>query len=103
MWMVKALLGNDSVNSRSEERYWQVYVHPDKQKTAFLNGQRLWQITVMPIGFCNAPATFERSFMETVLQDLTYDSCLEYLEEIIVTGRTFQEHLLNLQKMFHRF
>jgi hypothetical protein len=34
-------------------------------------------------GLCNAPATFER-LMETVLRGLTYDSCLEYLANVIV-------------------
>jgi hypothetical protein len=46
---------------------WQVDVHPDdREKTAFLTGQGLWQFTVLPLGLCNAPATFER-LMETVL------------------------------------
>jgi hypothetical protein len=26
-----------------------------------------------------------------------------YLHDVIVIGRTFQEHLLNLQKVFQRF
>jgi hypothetical protein len=83
--------------------YWQVDVHPDnKEKTAFSTGQGLWQFTVMPFGLCNAPATFDR-LMETVLQGLTYDSCLVYLDDMIVIGRTFQEHLLNLRKVFERF
>jgi hypothetical protein len=82
--------------------YWQVDVHPDdKDKTAFSTGQGLWHFTVMPFGFCNAPATFER-LMETVLRGLTYDACLVYLDDVIIIGRTFQEHL-NLQKVFQRF
>jgi hypothetical protein len=83
--------------------YWQVDVHPDdKEKTAFSTGQGLWQFTVMPLGLCNTPATFER-LMETVLRGLTYDSCLVYLDDVIVFGRTFQEHILNLRKVFERF
>jgi hypothetical protein len=83
--------------------YWQVDVHPDdKEKTAFSTGQGLWQFTVMPFGLCNAPATFER-LMETVLRGLTYDSCLVYLDDVIVIGSTFQGHLLNLRKVFERF
>jgi hypothetical protein len=41
--------------------------------------------------------------METVLSGLTYEPCLVYLYDVIVTGRTFQGHLLNLRKAFQRF
>jgi hypothetical protein len=83
--------------------YWQVDVNPDdKDKTAFSTGQRLWQFTVMPFGLCNVPATFER-LMEAVLRGLTYDSCLVYLDDVIVIGRTFQENILNLRKVFEQF
>jgi hypothetical protein len=41
--------------------------------------------------------------METVLRGLTYDSCLVYLDDVIVIGRTFQEHILKLRKVFERF
>jgi hypothetical protein len=79
-----------------------VALHPDdKEKTAFSTGQGLWQFTVMPFGLCNAPATFER-LMESVLRGLIYDACLVYLDDIIVIGRTFQEHLDNLRKVFQR-
>jgi hypothetical protein len=30
--------------------------------------------------------------MESVLRGLIYDACLVYLDDIIVIGRTFQEH-----------
>jgi hypothetical protein len=83
--------------------YWQVDVHPDdKEKTAFSTGQVLWPFKVMPFDLCNAPANFER-LMETVLRGLTYDSCLVNLDDVIVIGNTFQEHLLNLRKVFERF
>ena len=77
-------------------------LHPEyKGKTAFSTGQGLWQFTVMPFGLCNAPATFER-LMESVLRGLTYEACLVYLDDGIVIGRTFQEQLNNLQKVFQR-
>jgi hypothetical protein len=41
--------------------------------------------------------------MERVLRGLTYDSCLLYLDGVIVIGRTFHEHLTNLRKIFERF
>jgi hypothetical protein len=82
---------------------WQVDVHPDdKEQTAISTGQGLWQFTVMPFGLCNAPATFDK-LMETVLRGFTYDSCLVYVDDLTVIGRTFQERLLNLRKVFQRF
>ncbi|GBL77859.1 Retrovirus-related Pol polyprotein from transposon 297, partial [Araneus ventricosus] len=82
--------------------YWQVEIqHEDKEKTAFTTGQGLWQFKVMPFGLCNAPATFER-LMETVLRGLTSEACLVYLDDIIIVGRTFQEHLNNIRKVFQR-
>ncbi|GBN30424.1 Retrovirus-related Pol polyprotein from transposon 297 [Araneus ventricosus] len=76
--------------------YWQVEIQPeDKEKTAFTTGQGLWQFKVRPFGLCNAPATFER-LMETVLRGLTSEACLVYLDDIIIVGRTFQEHLNNI-------
>ncbi|GBM75402.1 Transposon Ty3-I Gag-Pol polyprotein, partial [Araneus ventricosus] len=55
----------------------------------------------MPFGLCNAPATFER-LMETVLRGLSSEAFLVYLDDIIIVGRTFEEHLNNLRKVFQR-
>lgn len=83
--------------------YWQVGIHPDdKEKTAFTTGCGLYQFTVMPFGLCNAPATFER-LMEFVLRGLTWRTCLVYLDDVMVMGRNFEEHLKNLQEVFDRF
>ncbi|CAK1594350.1 unnamed protein product [Parnassius mnemosyne] len=77
--------------------YWQVEIDPkDKEKTAVSTGKGLWQFKVMPFGLCNAPATFER-LMELVLTGLIGDACLVYLDDIIIVGRTFEEHLQNLK------
>ncbi|GBL62294.1 Retrovirus-related Pol polyprotein from transposon 297 [Araneus ventricosus] len=82
--------------------YWQIEIRPeDREKTAFTTGQGLWKFKVMPFGLCNAPATFER-LMETVLRGLSSEACLVYLDDIIVVGRTFEEHLDNLRKVFQR-
>lgn len=38
--------------------------------------------------------------METFLRGLTYETRLVYQDDVIMIGRTFQEHLLNLRRMF---
>ncbi|GFS62185.1 retrovirus-related Pol polyprotein from transposon 17.6 [Trichonephila clavipes] len=55
----------------------------------------------MPFGLCNAPATFER-LMETVLKGLTFEACLIYLDDVIIGGRTFEEHLQNIRKVLSK-
>ena len=49
----------------------------------------------MPFGLCNAPATFQR-LMDFVLPGLLWSSCLVYLDDVIIMGRTFDDHLKNL-------
>ena len=52
----------------------------------------------MPFGLCNAPATFER-LMETVLSGLNWRTCLIYLDDIIVIGKTFDDMINNLDEV----
>ena len=83
--------------------YWQVEVDPeDRQKTAFCTPDGLFEFKVMPFGLCNAPATFQR-LMDTVLAGLQWTNCLVYLDDVIILGRTFEEHLANLKAVLDRF
>ena len=82
--------------------YWQVEMHSDdRPKTAFATRRGLFEFNVMPFGLSCAPATFER-LMESVLAGLQWDICLVYLDDIIVTGKTFEQMLENLGKVFDR-
>ncbi|KAH1028532.1 hypothetical protein HUJ05_001884 [Dendroctonus ponderosae] len=77
-------------------------MHPeDKEKTAVSTGTGLWQFNVMPFGLCNAPLTFER-LMETVLQGLTWKTCLVYLDDVIILGKTFEGQLKNIEQVFNK-
>ncbi len=50
----------------------------------------------MPFGLTGAPATFSR-LMDKVLDSLIGKSCLVYMDNIIVYGKTFEETLSNLK------
>ena len=72
-----------------------------QEKTAFTTHVGLYQFRVMPFGLCNAPATFQR-LMETLLAGLIGKICLVYLDDVLVLGKTTQEHLQNLEAVWHR-
>ena len=82
--------------------YWQVQVNPEHQdKTAFCTPKGLFEFNVMPFGLCNAPATFQR-LMDSVLAGLHWKTCLVYIDDIIVVGKSFDEYLCNLQAVLER-
>ena len=47
-------------------------------------------------------ATFQR-IMEVTLRGLARNKCVVYLDDILVIGTSFQEHLNNLKAVFGRF
>ena len=81
--------------------YWQVEMaETDKEKTAFCTTEGLFQFRVMPFELCNAPASFQR-LMDLVLSGLQWAQCLVYLDDIIL-GRSFAEHIRNLDSVLQR-
>lgn len=82
--------------------YWQVEVAPkDKAKTAFITRQGLFEFNVLAFGLTNGPSTFQR-LMDLVLADLQWTTCLVYLDDIIVFGCTFGEHLSRLGEVLSK-
>ena len=63
---------------------WQVERTPRARKAAaFCTRKGLFKWNVMPFGICNALATFQR-LMDRVLAGLQWETCLVYLDDIIV-------------------
>lgn len=83
--------------------YWQVPLTADsKPITAFtVPGRGLFHFNVMPFGLHAAPATFQR-LMDRVIGPELDPYCFAYLDDIIVLGKTLEEHLLLLQEVFRR-
>ena len=83
--------------------YWKVPItKSDKAKTAFCTSSgQLYEFNQVPFGLCNAPATFSR-LMDRVLAGLHWETCLFYLDDIIVFSSTWEEHLARLRQVFER-
>ena len=73
----------------------------DREKTAFNTPFELFQYNIMPFGHATAPATFMR-LMTIVFSGMLYSTFLSYLEDIIIFGRTFEEHLNRLDQALKR-
>ncbi|CAF4545674.1 unnamed protein product, partial [Rotaria magnacalcarata] len=82
--------------------YWQVEIDPDsRDKKAFITHRGLYEFLVMPFGLSNAPATFQR-LMDIVLAGIKWQSCLVYIDDIIVFSPTFEQHVHDLSIVFDR-
>jgi len=73
----------------------------DRDKTAFITRGGCHRFTVMPFGLTGAPSVFQR-LMDFVLCALSYLTCLVYLDDIIIFGKSFEEQLARLREVFNR-
>ena len=82
--------------------YWQIDIAPeDREKTAFITKYGLYEHRRMSMGLCNAPSTFQRA-MNLVLRGLTWKTVLAFLDDILVLGKSFEDHLKNLREVLER-
>jgi len=80
--------------------YWQVEMaEEDKEKTAFITHQGLYEFNVMPFGLKNAPETFQR-LMNYVLQEYIGKFVAVYLDDIIIYSKTFEQHIDHIKTIF---
>ena len=77
--------------------YWQVPVEKSSQeKTTFVvPGGGHYEFLRLPFGLTNAVPTFQR-LMATVLEGLRPSKCLVYIDDILIIGKTFEQHLNHL-------
>ena len=62
-----------------------------KKKTAFVTPFGQFEFNVMPFGLQGAPSTFQR-MMDNVLQGLE-DWSVAYIDDVVVHGATWSEHM----------
>ena len=82
--------------------FFQIGMNPeDKEKTAFMADNSVYQFEVMPFGLINAPSTFQR-YMQSVLKGILHKFVSVYIDDIIVYSKTFDEHVDHLTEVFRR-
>ena len=80
--------------------YQQVLLEPESRKYVTVNTHKgLYQYNRLPFGVASAPAVFQQT-MEKILQGLPM--VVVYIDNILVTGRSDEEQLENLEKVLAR-
>lgn len=75
---------------------WQVKVDPKScDKMAFTTYDGLFEFKMMPSSYlCKAPTIFQQ-LMDHLLDGLQQNNCLVYLDDVLIIGKMFKEHLSN--------
>ena len=82
------------------QAYQQMALDDRSRKLVIINTHKgLYQYTRLPFGVASASAIFQKT-MDTVLQGLPKVIC--YLDDILVTGSTEEEHLANVERVLER-
>eukprot|EP00171_Calliarthron_tuberculosum_P023134 IDg23134t1 len=79
--------------------YWQTPMAPKAiPYTSFTCHKGLFEFVRMPFGLMNAPATFQRA-LDIILAGYKWQTCLVYLDDVIVFSRNYDEHLVHLDQV----
>jgi transposase InsO family protein len=82
--------------------YHQIAMDPtDIPKTAFTTRRGQFEYKRMPFGLSTAPATFQR-LMHIVFKQENWEKCLIYLDDVLIFGRSADEHLERLKAILQR-
>jgi len=73
----------------------------DREKSAFIVPEGLYQYNKLSFGLCNAPAFFSR-IMNNAMAGLTFNTVLVYLDDLVVPSKDFDNHLVKLEKVLKR-
>ena len=82
--------------------YFQMALDEESQNvTAFLTPMGLYKWKRIPMGLASTPGAFQ-NLMELIMSGLSYEVALVYLDDIIIFGRSFEEHLNRLDLVLGR-
>jgi hypothetical protein len=70
----------------------------NQDKTTFTFSWGKYAYKVLPFGLCNAPTTFQGVIL-SIFSSLIHDCVEVYMDEFIVYGDSFEEALINFEKV----
>lgn len=73
----------------------------DKCKTSFATRSGQYEYNRMPFGLNGAPATFQR-VMSAMLKGLSWKKCIVYLDDLLIFGKTEEQHNSRLISVLQR-
>ena len=77
--------------------YYQIPLHKNDQiKSAFTTKSGQYCFTRMPFGLTGAPQTFQIA-MAQVMRKVNWNKCVVFMDDILVFGKTIEEHNHNLE------
>ena len=80
------------------QAYQQLELDEESKEYAVINTPRgFFRYNHLPFGISAAPGTFQRT-LKSLLQGIK--NCVVYLDDILITGATNEEHLLTLDEVF---
>ena len=80
----------------------QIRMNPaDIEKTAFNTKYGQYEYLVMPMGLCNAPATFQ-SLMNRIYYDCIDEFLVIYVDDLLIYSKSLEEHLQHLEIVLKR-
>lgn len=82
--------------------YNQFAVAPqDREKTSFITPDGLYNYKRLPFGLACAPSFFQRA-MNSIFASMTFNQVLIYLDDLVVPGKGFDDHLDKLKSVLQR-
>ena len=82
--------------------YFQMALEEESQNvTTFITPLGRYKWKRLPMGLASAPGAFQ-NLMELLFAGLSYEVVSVYLDDVIVFGRNFEEHLNRLELVFQR-
>ena len=80
--------------------FWSIPLRiQDRHKIAIITQEGHFQWTCLPFGLKTAPAIFQRILSNIIRKYKLADFAVNFIDDIIVFSRTFEEHITHLSKL----